>query len=581
MVNSISKLSLLVFLLIVTLFSVSAASVNYYRNEFFNSGINAKAIFMNDIGENNALDKIISPSSSASSNLDIPSSPSAQSSSSSDSGEKHGSWAIWVTRNACGIQGLDATIFNSGENVYINGENIDQGPYSWQIEGQQGESCDSGQIVASGTVSVGYLKKFCFKAYTVNENDGGQYNIKIGGIKRDEYRVDKSCTTISCGNGIVEGDEECDDGNTNNTDLCSNACKIIACHNNLECGANFNSSNFCIGNNVTQNQTTIICHYPGQANSYCSNSTINVINETCSNECNNGICTKSVCGNGITQSGEECDYGLDNGEMCVPSYEGFCFWCTSQCDYEEENGPECGDGQVNVPYEQCDDGNNVNDDQCSNECLINPYCGDGLLNQDWEECDDGNLVDGDGCDAECFVEGCNKNSDCGTDFYSNNYCIDDSVAINKTIFICNNPSSVNAYCSNYTATNVTGKCEYGCSDGICDECVPTTCQTLGKICGEWSNGCGGVLNCGPSVTSCSSQFGTCDVNGTKSCNVNGTGYGSCNAADPRPSNCEGLECGSNLCGGSCGACYNNETCEQGMCIPNAYCGDGELDSGEE
>jgi len=29
-----------------------------------------------------------------------------------------------------------------------------------------------------------------------------------------------------CGNGVVEGDEECDDGNTNNYDSCSNLCEI-------------------------------------------------------------------------------------------------------------------------------------------------------------------------------------------------------------------------------------------------------------------------------------------------------------------------------------------------------------------
>lgn len=66
----------------------------------------------------------------------------------------------------------------------------------------------------------------------------------------------------------------------------------------------------------------------------------------------------------------------------------------------------CGDGVVNQPTEQCDDGNNIDGDGCSAECLIEtvePRCGDGILD-DGEQCDDGNNVDGDGCSAECTFE---------------------------------------------------------------------------------------------------------------------------------------------------------------------------------
>lgn len=31
---------------------------------------------------------------------------------------------------------------------------------------------------------------------------------------------------ILCGDGVVEGDEECDDGNTNDVDACTNDCKL-------------------------------------------------------------------------------------------------------------------------------------------------------------------------------------------------------------------------------------------------------------------------------------------------------------------------------------------------------------------
>jgi len=62
------------------------------------------------------------------------------------------------------------------------------------------------------------------------------------------------------------------------------------------------------------------------------------------------------------------------------------------------NPPGCGDGSVNQPGEECDDGNGVDEDACTNACL-NAECGDGIYYADEEECDDGNAVPGDGCDA--------------------------------------------------------------------------------------------------------------------------------------------------------------------------------------
>ena len=71
---------------------------------------------------------------------------------------------------------------------------------------------------------------------------------------------------------------------------------------------------------------------------------------------------------------------------------------------EEEIFGECGDGIVNSPNEECDDGeNNANTaDACRTDCLL-PKCGDGILDSD-EECDDSNLWNIDGCDDTCTIE---------------------------------------------------------------------------------------------------------------------------------------------------------------------------------
>ena len=67
-------------------------------------------------------------------------------------------------------------------------------------------------------------------------------------------------------------------------------------------------------------------------------------------------------------------------------------------------GDECGNG-VQVGEEECDDGNDSNEDFCTNACE-SAKCGDGYLQEvAGEECDDGNSLSGDGCDLNCNIEG--------------------------------------------------------------------------------------------------------------------------------------------------------------------------------
>lgn len=67
------------------------------------------------------------------------------------------------------------------------------------------------------------------------------------------------------------------------------------------------------------------------------------------------------------------------------------------------NGPVCGDGASESP-EECDDGGVVDGDGCSALCVAE-FCGDGIPQAGLgEDCDDGNNVDGDGCSATCTSE---------------------------------------------------------------------------------------------------------------------------------------------------------------------------------
>jgi transaldolase/glucose-6-phosphate isomerase len=65
-------------------------------------------------------------------------------------------------------------------------------------------------------------------------------------------------------------------------------------------------------------------------------------------------------------------------------------------------GPRCGDAIVQTPQEQCDDGINAGGyGMCQPMCLLGPRCGDGVV-QSPEQCDDGNMVDNDLCTNTCI-----------------------------------------------------------------------------------------------------------------------------------------------------------------------------------
>jgi fibro-slime domain-containing protein len=144
-----------------------------------------------------------------------------------------------------------------------------------------------------------------------------------------------------------------------------------------------------------------------------------------------------TCGDGVQVTPEQCDLGKDNN---AGAYNG----CTFDC----KRGPYCGDGTVQSPKEECDDGVNrttysttgqpgcapgcVNSgfcgdgkldgrfgeqcdlgkdnntgayNGCTMGCMLGPRCGDGVVQAtNGEDCDDGNAVSGDGCSNDCSAE---------------------------------------------------------------------------------------------------------------------------------------------------------------------------------
>ena len=187
----------------------------------------------------------------------------------------------------------------------------------------------------------------------------------------------------------------------------------------------------------------------------------------------------------------------ENGEYVIAFEDTFKDWEYQDIVFSlrvvgcEDEERVCGNSIIEEG-EQCDDGNNVDDDQCSNMCTINTYCGDGSINQEWEQCDDGNIHSGDGCDAECFVEEeivCYNHMDCGVDYDSGNFCSENSVVKNRTSYTCNYPGTAQSYCSSSTIEVGVEECSHMCMEGECHMpehmCGDGIIQTsLGEECDE-------------------------------------------------------------------------------------------------
>ena len=184
------------------------------------------------------------------------------------------------------------------------------------------------------------------------DTDGSDSDAPTGGPGLDMGPATTGVEPV-CGNGTVEGAEQCDDGNQDDSDACTVACLAAAC-----------------GDGILQ---------PPEA---CDDG-----NQVDADACSNA-CLVSACGDGVLQPPELCDDGnQDDADTC-----------TAACE-----PAACGDG-FTQPGEACDDGNAVDDDDCTNACAL-ASCGDGAL-QPGEQCDDGNAVDSDACLGTCLTAAC-------------------------------------------------------------------------------------------------------------------------------------------------------------------------------
>lgn len=182
-----------------------------------------------------------------------------------------------------------------------------------------------------------------------------------------------------------------------------------------------------------------------------------------------GTCPE--CPNGATDIGEECDDGnLVDGDGC-----------TSQCILEF-----CGDGIVNnAGTEQCDDGENNSDTEpgaCRTDCTF-AGCGDGIVDEG-EDCDGGGVAT-DTCDIDCTFAVC---GDGDVNAAAGEECDDSNTAFNDACVSCQNAECGDGFvrtgfeqCD--SAECCTGACTFATAGTACtgteDICTSPQCNASG------------------------------------------------------------------------------------------------------
>ncbi|MBN2577293.1 MAG: DUF4215 domain-containing protein [Deltaproteobacteria bacterium] len=274
--------------------------------------------------------------------------------------------------------------------------------------------CTRDVICGDGSIGAGEV---CDDGNTM-DGDGCSGNCTVQDPAFKCVEGEPCVRTSQCGNKRIEAGENCDDGNATAGDGCGSNCQVEGGYVCPVPGSPCKPAPRC-GDGVVQGTLNEVCDDGNQKDGDGCSADCKSKGDGCI--CSPGQlckCPTVECGNGTIEGDEECDDGNTtpndgcNGACKVePGYA--CPFFNAPCV------PDCGDGIVLSPYEQCDPaGPGTNMDQaCSSTCKFNPgwacggdppnchqtKCGDGKV-EGSEGCDDGNTNPNDGCSPTCHSE---------------------------------------------------------------------------------------------------------------------------------------------------------------------------------
>ncbi|MBL9102825.1 MAG: DUF4215 domain-containing protein [Myxococcales bacterium] len=351
----------------------------------------------------------------------------------------YGSWTLWAGAAVCGAL---VGCVSDDPPAEVAGATTEEGEASSGGSTTVEVPTSAGEPTTTGTSGEGTTGDV--DATTGGESTGGGSS---------EGSTGSTGGAPVCGDGVVEGDELCDDGDLDDGDDCTASCTPAACGDGVvQVGVEGCDDGPA---NADDAACTLAC-----APAVCGDGLVQAGVEGCDDGADNGPgqackadCAVNVCGDGDQGPQEGCDDGnvdagdgctdacaleacgnaaLDPGEACDDGAngdndDGCTDLCAApacgdgfvqaslleQCDLGVDNSDAgactsgcalaaCGDGLVQGGVEGCDDGDADDTDECAG-CQP-ASCGDGFVQAGVEACDDGNAVNGDGCDEACVEE---------------------------------------------------------------------------------------------------------------------------------------------------------------------------------
>ncbi len=427
-----------------------------------------------------------------------------------------------------------------------------------------------------------------------------------------------------CGNGVVEGGEECDSGGPGIA--CTGGCKLTRGSQRCEIGFRVTGPGPVGGVQFRVNYGAVAGEFEGTGTAVrCTEALESALVAVEDRDAEDELRLAMISATGVALPVDlwRCVFVTNAAPLQL---EAFAFSnviatddelasvpvnvtaITGDCIY----GPYCGDGNVD-PQEACDDGNRIATDACTNACAV-AACGDGITRTGVEQCDDGNSTAGDCCSSNCLfepgttvcrasagicdaAENCTGTSGvCPADTKKTTLCRP-SAGVCDVAEVCDGASSTCP--ANVLGTGVcraaTGVCDLAetCS-GSSTNCPVDAFQPGGTACTSDGNVCtDDVCNSSGACThpgnddpcndglycngSDSCAGGTCSVHVGSPC-TGADGDGDCKeSCSETNDNCKGNDPDGSVCNDG-NSSTQNDQCLSGLCVAgtgNTECGDAD------